>query len=315
MSSPRDLRDPRDLRASRTSALLQTSLAHAKALAVDIHDGVIRLLFPATFIYLYFIFTSAYAIGVVFLNILFTLVAFIVYQVILLVAGFCYFRMIITTNTTTLELFPQIDTEEESSSSEESLHLNPFEMENSDKLSGRAMGFCDICKTYKPPRARHCDVCNKCYLLRIKHSIWFDTCICFSTYKFYVLFLFYTLLISCLSAGCFIHGITLCVGDLVEEYLAVFIVALSLQILLLVLLVLELYECVRNILNNETQSEREERRERERGRRDRAGNKYFLGYYENWKKIMGKKWYEWAMPAWTTQGDGIYFSESHANLA
>ncbi|NXQ05375.1 ZDH15 Palmitoyltransferase, partial [Vidua macroura] len=54
--------------------------------------------------------------------------------------------------------------------------------------------FCDRCQLIKPDRCHHCSVCAMCVLKMDHHCPWVNNCIGFSNYKFFLLFLAYSLL-------------------------------------------------------------------------------------------------------------------------
>lgn len=56
------------------------------------------------------------------------------------------------------------------------------------------MRYCDKCKALKPDRAHHCSVCGRCVLKMDHHCPWVNNCVCFSNYKFFFLFLTYSLI-------------------------------------------------------------------------------------------------------------------------
>ncbi|XP_031413826.1 palmitoyltransferase ZDHHC2 isoform X1 [Clupea harengus] len=60
-------------------------------------------------------------------------------------------------------------------------------------MSG-AIRFCDRCILVKPDRCHHCSVCDKCILKMDHHCPWVNNCVGFSNYKFFMLFLAYSLL-------------------------------------------------------------------------------------------------------------------------
>ena len=61
------------------------------------------------------------------------------------------------------------------------------------------MGFrvCKTCKVLKPPRSHHCSICGQCVMRMDHHCPWTGNCIGLKTHKFFICFLFWTI-IACL---------------------------------------------------------------------------------------------------------------------
>lgn len=56
--------------------------------------------------------------------------------------------------------------------------------------------YCKKCDTWKPDRTHHCSTCNQCVLKMDHHCPWINNCVGFKNYKLFLLFIFYTLLIT-----------------------------------------------------------------------------------------------------------------------
>ncbi|GBG65894.1 hypothetical protein CBR_g54185 [Chara braunii] len=61
-------------------------------------------------------------------------------------------------------------------------------------LGEERVRFCRKCSANKPPRCHHCSVCGRCVLKMDHHCVWVANCVGARNYKFFLLFLAYTLL-------------------------------------------------------------------------------------------------------------------------
>lgn len=79
---------------------------------------------------------------------------------------------------------------------------------------------CGTCKIVKPPRSKHCQICDMCVEKMDHHCIWLNQCVGRRNYKWFLTFLFLHMLI-CLYG--FIAGFLVYLGvkrDRDRDYVA-----------------------------------------------------------------------------------------------
>lgn len=177
------------------------------------------------------------------------------------------------------------------------------------RTNAGAVRFCVGCRCIKPDRAHHCSVCQKCILKMDHHCPWVNNCICFSSYKFFVLLISYSLLyclfVSATSFQYFIkfwlnvYGGDVEVSNLNNVFLffAGIVFVLSLTGLL----------CYHSslIARNRTTLEAF-RAPIFRSGPDRNG--FNLGTYANFMEVFGNRKLLWFLPVFTALGDGAKFT-------
>ncbi|XP_048400465.1 palmitoyltransferase ZDHHC2 isoform X3 [Stegostoma tigrinum] len=88
----------------------------------------------------------------------------------------------------------QIEREDRGEGQQEVLRRMAKELPIYTRTLSGAIRYCDRCQLVKPDRCHHCSVCDKCILKMDHHCPWVNNCVGFSNYKFFFLFLAYSLL-------------------------------------------------------------------------------------------------------------------------
>lgn len=201
--------------------------------------------------------------------------------------------------------------------------------------------YCVKCKVWKPDRCHHCSACDKCYLRRDHHCVWFPGCIGYNNHKFFLHFLLYAS----------VYAFWICIittWDLVvwfrahsyeRELLNVHLVCLwalsaAATVALTAFCAFNIYLVCKNETTGEYQrrstlnSDLEMYADCTNGPRTVIENPFDLGSRRrNWAAVMGDTWKEWLLPIRTTASQkarhsfdesGLYFKideQAHAKLA
>ncbi|CAG8504546.1 4562_t:CDS:2 [Paraglomus occultum] len=182
--------------------------------------------------------------------------------------------------------------------------------------------WCDRCNYVKPDRCHHCSECDKCVLKMDHHCPWVNGCVGYNNYKFFFLFVLYTALYSD-----FIFAATIAIiaqqlsdkEDLDIQWIILLILAFLFGILLTGFTLVHLTSMLKNRTTIESISHRK-RQYHVRVQFDannplcygvattRQGeNLWDLGWSDNWKSVMGTKWWLWFLPFGSPPGDGLVY--------
>uniref|UniRef100_A0A8C5ASI9 Palmitoyltransferase n=1 Tax=Gadus morhua TaxID=8049 RepID=A0A8C5ASI9_GADMO len=181
-----------------------------------------------------------------------------------------------------------------------------------------AIRFCDRCQVLKPDRCHHCSVCETCVLKMDHHCPWVNNCVGFSNYKFFLLFLSYSMVYCVfIAATVFQYFLKFWGGDLNNgpakfHVLFLMFVALMFFVSLMFLFSYHCWLVSKNRSTLEAFSAPVFV-----GGPDRNG--FNVGMHRNLEQVFGENRRLWLLPIFTGQGNGHYFplkslNESHNPL-
>ncbi|KAF5300196.1 hypothetical protein FQA39_LY11230 [Lamprigera yunnana] len=240
----------------------------------------------------------------------------IIYHTTLIMFCWAYWNTIFTDTGKVPEKFQLPEEEYErliSAETEEAQHniLEHFsrELPNTNCTLGGAVRYCEECRIIKPDRAHHCSVCGECVLKMDHHCPWVNNCVCFTNYKFFILFLAYSLIYCiyvCLTS--LQYFIAFWKGDLegMGKFHILFLFFASLMFAVS-LISLFGYHCYLVIHNRTTL-------EAFRPAVFRTGpdkNGFSLGFYNNFLEVFGDNPKTWFLPIDSSLGDGYTFPQRH----
>lgn len=156
---------------------------------------------------------------------------------------------------------------------------------------------CNKCSKAKPDRTHHCSACKRCILKMDHHCPWVNNCVGFFNYKFFVLFLSWTVILGVFVAACLVEP---CFSDHRDPFLFVtFILGIAFGIGLGLFTITH----YAYLFMNQTTIEVMEKKTNLY-----VGNLYNLGAYRNFTEVFGDNFLLWFVPVYTTKGNGLSFS-------
>uniref|UniRef100_A0A8C1YTZ2 Palmitoyltransferase n=1 Tax=Cyprinus carpio TaxID=7962 RepID=A0A8C1YTZ2_CYPCA len=172
-------------------------------------------------------------------------------------------------------------------------------------MSG-AIRYCDHCLLLKPDRCHHCSACDMCILKMDHHCPWVNNCVGFANYKFFMLFLAYSLLyclfITATDLQYFIQFWTNGLPDTQAKFhiMFLFFAASTFSVSLAFLFA---YHCWLVCKNRSTL-------EAFRAPTFQHGpdkNGFSLGTSKNFRQVFGDEKKYWLLPVFSSLGDGCSF--------
>jgi len=179
---------------------------------------------------------------------------------------------------------------------------------------------CTKCQKKKPDRSHHCSICRNCTLKMDHHCPWVNNCVGFRNYKFFILFLTYTVILClyvCLTTLPWIldNGFTKKIGGYNIQIVMVFFVTAVFSFGLL-MFSLQHY---RLVFANKTTIESMERNSSIRWKdassisNHNLNDLYDLGWKNNFCQVFGSSPWLWFVPVSSSIGNGLSFPTKTEN--
>jgi len=177
--------------------------------------------------------------------------------------------------------------------------------------------FCKKCQLFKPDRAHHCSICNKCILRMDHHCPWIANCVGFENYKFFLLFLLYGAACAGFACGAMLRRLIKCFRPVLDTsyFLRVdLLIIIAYLLAAFLFLALFIFFCfhMRLVFNCLTTIEL---REKQSSDKPTVKHQWLIGHqkydrgggYRNFVHIFGSPWM-WLIPVKSDRAntDGTY---------
>ncbi|XP_049324621.1 palmitoyltransferase ZDHHC20-A isoform X2 [Astyanax mexicanus] len=175
-----------------------------------------------------------------------------------------------------------------------------------------AIRYCDCCQLIKPDRCHHCSTCDQCVLKMDHHCPWVNNCVGFSNYKFFVLFLAYSMLYCVFIASTVLQYFIKFWTNQIDTHakfhvLFLFFVAAMFFVSIMSLFTYHIWLIAKNRTTIEAF-----RAPVFRNGPDKNG--FTVGFYKNLTQVFGDQKRYWCLPIYTSLGDGYTFPTRLVNL-
>uniref|UniRef100_A0A4W3I3P3 Palmitoyltransferase n=1 Tax=Callorhinchus milii TaxID=7868 RepID=A0A4W3I3P3_CALMI len=212
----------------------------------------------------------------------------------------------------------QYDREERPEAQQAILRKAAKDVPLSTRTASGAIRYCDRCQAMKPDRCHHCSACDMCILKMDHHCPWVNNCVGFSNYKFFLLFLAYSLLYCLFIAATvlqyFIKFWTLCrrkssvncpKGKLQDTHAKFHVLFLFFVAAMFFISLLSLFSYHIWLVSKNRSTIEAFRAAVFRNGPDKNG--FSLGFTKNLKQVFGDQGKYWLLPIFTSLGDGCTF--------
>ncbi|XP_078513215.1 palmitoyltransferase ZDHHC20 [Lissotriton helveticus] len=170
----------------------------------------------------------------------------------------------------------------------------------------RAIRYCDRCQLIKPDRCHHCSACDICVLKMDHHCPWVNNCVGFSNYKFFLLFLLYSLLYCLFIAATVLqYFIAFWTNDLEDTHAKFHVLFLFFVAAMFFISILSLFSYHCWLVGKNRSTIEAFRAPSFRNGPDKNG--FSLGFRKNLKQVFGDEVKYWIIPIFTSLGDGCSF--------
>uniref|UniRef100_A0AAY4DUF6 Palmitoyltransferase n=1 Tax=Denticeps clupeoides TaxID=299321 RepID=A0AAY4DUF6_9TELE len=176
-----------------------------------------------------------------------------------------------------------------------------------------AIRYCDRCQVIKPDRCHHCSACDMCVLKMDHHCPWVNNCVGFSNYKYFILFLAYSL-VYCLfiAATVLQYFIRFWTNDLPDTHAKFHILFLFFVAAMFCISILSLFSYHLWLVGKNRSTIEAFRAPVFRNGPDKNG--FSLGFSKNIAQVFGDQKKYWLLPVCTSQGDGLTFPTRLVNV-
>ncbi|NP_001017129.1 palmitoyltransferase ZDHHC20 [Xenopus tropicalis] len=170
----------------------------------------------------------------------------------------------------------------------------------------RAIRYCDRCQLIKPDRCHHCSTCDVCVLKMDHHCPWVNNCVGFSNYKFFLLFLMYSLLYCLFIAATVLqYFIKFWTNELPDTRAKFHVLFLFFVAAMFFISILSLFSYHCWLVGKNRSTIEAFRAPLFRNGPEKDG--FSLGFSKNLREVFGDEKKYWLLPMFTSLGDGCSF--------